>query len=124
MRDAGILTDAAVATEGSTIVAVGPRDEVEARYPGFTPVDCGGGVLMPGLVDSHTHAIFGRPRAEEQEMRAAGFDYREIARRGGGIHSSGRDLRSRSSSELVALAVPRRQRLASDGPRTGGGGSG
>ena len=96
MRDAGILSGAAVAVEGSTIVAVGPRDEVEPRYAGFTPVDCGGGVLMPGLVDSHTHAIFGRPRADEQEMRAAGLDYMEIARRGGGIHSSVRDLRARS----------------------------
>src|SRR5688572_25046197 len=118
MRDAGILTDAAVATEGSTIVAVGPRDELEPRYAGFTPVDCGGGVLMPGLVDSHTHAIFGRARADEQEMRAAGLDYMEIARRGGGIHSSVRDLRLRSSPELVALAVPRLQRLASYGTTT------
>jgi imidazolonepropionase len=118
MRDAGILTEAAVAVEGSTIVAVGPRDEVEPRYAGFTPVDCGGGVLMPGLVDSHTHAIFGRPRADEQEMRAAGLDYMEIARRGGGIHSSVRDLRARSAPELVSLAVPRLQRLASHGTTT------
>ena len=81
-------------------------------------VDCGGGVLMPGLVDSHTHAIFGRPRAEEQEMRAAGLDYMEIARRGGGIHSSVRDLRSRTEDELIALAIPRLQRLASHGTTT------
>ena len=73
---------------------------------------------MPGLVDSHTHAIFGRPRADEQELRAAGLDYMEIARRGGGIHSSVGDLRARPAADLVALAVSRLQRLASYGTTT------
>ena len=73
---------------------------------------------MPGLVDSHTHAIFGRARAEEQELRASGLDYMEIARRGGGIHSSVRDLRSRSEEDLVRLAIPRLQRLANHGTTT------
>ena len=67
-------------------------------------------VLMPGLVDSHTHGIFGRPRYEEQEMRAAGLDYMEIARRGGGIHSSVRDLRARSEDDLFDLARTRDRR--------------
>lgn len=118
MRDLGILTDAAVAVTNDRIEAVGSRDELERRYAGHTPVDCGGRVLMPGLVDSHTHAIFGRPRAEEQEMRAAGLDYMEIARRGGGIHASVRDLRARSEEELISLAVPRLQRLAAHGATT------
>jgi imidazolonepropionase len=73
---------------------------------------------MPGLVDSHTHAIFGRPRYEEQEQRAAGLDYMEIARRGGGIHSSVRDLRTRSEDELLELARTRLLRLASFGTTT------
>jgi len=118
MRDPGILTGGAVAVSGGRIVDVGPRDALEPRYVDFTPVNCQGRVLMPGLVDSHTHAIFGRPRADEQELRAAGFDYMEIARRGGGIHSSVRDLRTRSDEDLVALAVPRLQRLASYGTTT------
>jgi imidazolonepropionase len=118
MRDAGILANAAVAVADGRIAAVGPREELERRYADFTAVDCRGGVLMPGLVDSHTHAIFGRPRAEEQEMRAAGLDYMEIARRGGGIHASVRDLRARSEDDLVALAVPRLQRLARHGTTT------
>jgi imidazolonepropionase len=118
MRDLRILTDAAVAVTEGRIVAVGPRPELESRYAGHTLVDCRRRVLMPGLVDSHTHAIFGRPRADEQELRAAGLDYMEIARRGGGIHSSVRDLRSRSEDELAALAVPRLQRLASYGTTT------
>jgi imidazolonepropionase len=118
MRDAGILTAAAVAITDGRIAAVGPREELEPRYAHFTPVDCQGRVLMPGLVDSHTHAIFGRARADEQELRGAGLDYMEIARRGGGIHASVRDLRGRSEAELIALAVPRLQRLASHGTTT------
>ena len=118
MRDAGIQSGAAVAVRDGTVADVGPQDVLETRYADFARVDCGRGVLMPGLVDSHTHAIFGRPRAEEQEMRAAGLDYMEIARRGGGIHSSVRDLRSRSAEDLVALAIPRLRRLASHGTTT------
>ena len=118
MQHVGILEKAAVAVADGRIVAVGPRHELETRYAGFTPVDCNRGVLMPGLVDSHTHAIFGRPRAEEQELRAAGLDYMEIARRGGGIHSSVRDLRSKTADELIALATPRLERLARHGTTT------
>jgi imidazolonepropionase len=73
---------------------------------------------MPGFVDSHTHGIFGRPRFEEQEMRAAGLDYMEIARRGGGIHSSVRDLRTLSEDTLYELALQRLRRLATFGTTT------
>jgi imidazolonepropionase len=118
MRDCGVLTDAAVAVAGDRIVAVGPRSELERGSEGATVIDCGGGVLTPGLVDSHTHAIFGRARYEEQERRAAGADYMEIARQGGGIHASVRDLRARDSEELLALARPRLERLASYGTTT------
>src|SRR5687768_11629202 len=92
MKDAGILAGAAVAVRDGLIADVGTREDLETRYADGTPVDCRGRVLMPGLVDSHTHAIFGRPRAEEQELRAAGLGYMDIAQRGGGIHASVRDL--------------------------------
>lgn len=118
MRDCGVLTNGAVAVEGARIAAVGPRSEVERAYPGATIVDCGRGVLTPGLVDSHTHAIFGRARYEEQERRAAGADYMEISKQGGGIHASVRDVRARGEDELLALAIPRLERLASYGTTT------
>jgi imidazolonepropionase len=108
----------AVLTEGRRIVAVGPRDDVERIASAPEVVDCGGGLLMPGFVDSHTHAIFGRPRFEEQEMRAAGLDYMEIARRGGGIHASVRDLRERDEEALYALAKSRLARIAAHGTTT------
>ncbi len=118
MGDAGILEDVAVLVEGDRIAAVGQRDELARRAPGAEEVDCAGGILTPGLVDSHTHAVFGRARYEEQEMRAAGVGYMEIARRGGGIHSSVRDLRARSDDELLELTLPRLARLAAHGVTT------
>lgn len=118
MRSAGVLTHAAVAVDGARIADVGPLEQLERAFPGAERVDCGGCILTPGLVDSHTHAIFGRARYEEQEMRAAGAGYMEIASRGGGIHASVRDLRTRTEEELFALALPRLRRLASYGTTT------
>jgi imidazolonepropionase len=118
MQDTAILTDAALVVDGHRIAAVGPRDALCAAHPRAQVIDCGGRVLMPGLVDSHTHGIFGKPRHEEQELRAAGVGYMEIARRGGGIHSSVRDLRARSEDDLFALALPRLRRLAAHGTTT------
>ena len=113
-----VLEDSAVAVSGDKIAAVGPRRELESRYKNAERVDCANGVLTPALVDSHTHAVFGAPRSNEHEMRAAGLDYMEIARRGGGIHSSVRDVRKRSESELLELARGRVRRLASYGVGT------
>ena len=102
-----VLRDAALAVSDGRIVAVGPRSEIAARYPDAERIDCGGGVLTPGLVDSHTHAVFGRYRTDEYALRCKGVPYMEIARRGGGINASVRDLRSRSEDELVEMALPR-----------------
>jgi imidazolonepropionase len=118
LNDAGVLRGAAVLTRGDRIVAVGPQADLERAHPVAVRVECAGGVLTPGLVDSHTHAIFGKPRHEEQELRASGLGYLEIAGRGGGIHSSVRDLRSRGEDELFALALPRLRRLAAHGTTT------
>ena len=118
MQDAGVLTGVAVAVENDLIAAVGPESELASQFAGAERIDCGGRVLSPGLVDSHTHAIFGRARYEEQELRAAGVGYMEIARRGGGIHSSVADLRKRSEDELYDLALPRITKLASYGSTT------
>jgi len=118
LRDATVLTRTGVAIQGDRVALVAGDDALRARYPGADEVDCAHGVLLPGLVDSHTHAIFGKPRYEEQELRSAGLDYMDIARRGGGIHASVRDLRERSEDDLVALALPRLQRIARHGTTT------
>ncbi len=114
----GLLEGGAVAISGGRVEAVGPRDELRARYPGAERVDLNGHVLTPGLIDSHTHAVFGRWRLEEYEQRSAGVPYMEIARQGGGINASVRDLRERSRAELVELSRPRLRRLLEHGTTT------
>jgi imidazolonepropionase len=118
MGDAAVCVDTAVAVQGAGIAAVGSERELARRFPDAELVDCGGRVLTPGLVDSHTHAVFGKARYEEQELRAAGVGYMEIAKRGGGIHASVRDLRARSEDELVVLTRARLARLAAYGATT------
>jgi imidazolonepropionase len=118
MADAVVRTGVAVLTEGETIAAVDDEASLRRGSADATIVDCAGGVLTPGFVDSHTHAIFGRARYEEQEQRAAGIGYMEIARRGGGIHASVRDLRTRDADQLFALAEPRLRALAASGVTT------
>jgi imidazolonepropionase len=118
MSDVRVRSGVGVAVDGERIAEVDTVAALRARFPAAREFDCEQRLLMPGLVDSHTHAIFGRPRFEEQEQRAAGLDYMEIARRGGGIHSSVRDLRTRSEDELLDLARRRLMRLASFGTTT------
>jgi imidazolonepropionase len=119
MSDAVVRSDVGIAVGADgRILAVEADAELRRAHPRAEVVDCARGVLTPGFVDSHTHAIFGRARYEEQEMRAAGIGYLEIAKRGGGIHSSVRDLRERSEDELVALAATRLRRLAAHGTTT------
>jgi len=118
MADAGVLAGVAVATDGERIAAIGDAQALARAYPGAREVDCTGCVLTPGLVDSHTHAVFGRPRYDEHELRAAGVGYMEIARRGGGIHASVRDLRARAEAELFDLSAARVRRLAAFGTTT------
>jgi imidazolonepropionase len=118
MNDIKVRTDVAVAVDAGRVAAVEALAALRELYPSAREIDCEQRVLTPGLVDSHTHAIFGRPRFEEQEMRAAGLDYMEIARRGGGIHSSVRDLRARTEDDLYELARRRLLRLASFGTTT------
>ncbi len=118
LQQLGIIPDGAVVVRDGRVLEVAARGELEPRHPAAVPVDCRGGVLIPGFVDSHSHAIFGKPRYEEQELRASGLDYMEIAKRGGGIHSSVRDLRARSEDDLFQLALGRLRRIASFGTTT------
>jgi imidazolonepropionase len=118
MGDLRIIDRGCVVVDGETIAAVGARDALAVAHPDAEWIDCGGRVLTPGLVDSHTHGVFGAARYAEQEMRAAGVGYMEIARRGGGIHASVRDVKARSEDELFTLAESRLWRLAAHGTTT------
>jgi imidazolonepropionase len=125
MTDAGLVTDAVLAVGDGRIQGYGPRSEVlgrlfaDGRIPAGVPtVDAGGRAVVPGFVDPHTHAVFGRTRQDEYERRIRGETYLQIAAAGGGIHASVADLRERSEEELVELTVPRLQEMLAHGTTT------
>jgi imidazolonepropionase len=110
MAELGVLSDAAVLIGGDgRIAAVGPLEDVR-RSAGAANVVEVSGVLFPGFVDCHTHAIFGAPRLADHERRARGETYQAIAAAGGGILSSVRDVRERDGSALLE-ATRRRLRV-------------
>ena len=74
-----------------------------------------GGVITPGLVDCHTHLVFGGNRSGEFEQRLNGVSYEEIAKQGGGIASSVKHTRAATEQELIDLAQPRLQALIDEG---------
>ena len=124
LADTGNITGAALAVAGDRILGWGAEGELLAALegrPGPGPakqVDAGGRAVVPGWVDPHTHAVFGRTRQDEYERRIGGETYLEIAAAGGGIHASVRDLRTRSEDELVELAVPRLREMLRHGTTT------
>ena len=115
---AGVLRGVAVAVVDGVVESLGPQDDVLAEHPHLERVNCAGHVLTPGFVDSHTHAVFGRYRVDEYAMRCTGVPYMEIARRGGGINASVRDLRARSEDELVEMSIPRLAEMLALGTTT------
>ena len=96
----GMIEDAAVGFVGAAVEFVGPSGDAPAAR---VVVEAPGLVGMPGLVDSHTHALFAGSRAEEFERRLAGASYTEILEHGGGILSTVRATRQASETELVGL---------------------
>jgi imidazolonepropionase len=110
-----VLEDAAVLVEGGRITWVGPRADAPQAGVRVTEVR---GVLFPGFIDCHTHAVFGAPRLDDHERRALGADYKAIAAAGGGILQSVRDVRSRSEDELTALTRGRLGALLAQGATT------
>jgi imidazolonepropionase len=114
----GLIEAGALVTEGETIAWVGPEADLPARYAGDERQDCGGRLMTPGLVDCHTHLVFGGDRAAEFEMRLEGASYEEVARAGGGILSTVRDTRAASEAELLAAALARADHLLAEGVMT------
>ncbi len=78
-------------------------------------IDLGGRLVLPGLIDCHTHLVWAGDRADEFALRQAGADYAEIARAGGGILSTVKAVRAADEDALVALALPRLAALAAEG---------
>jgi len=114
MAEVEVLQDAAVLVNGGRIEWVGPRK----RAPQSDRVVELSGVVFPGFIDCHTHAVFGAPRLDDHERRALGVDYKAIAAAGGGILQSVRDVRARSEADLTALTSARLRTLLANGATT------
>lgn len=113
-----VIEDGALAIDGEHIVAVGPEKDLRQRYRGRREIDAQQGVVVPGLVDAHTHPVFQGTRENEFEDRLRGKSYLEIAQAGGGIASSLRGVRESSVEELVASLLIRLDRFLALGTTT------
>jgi imidazolonepropionase len=109
-----IIEDAALLSDGEYIAWIGPRAELPAGDYAES-VDLDGAWLTPGLIDCHSHLVFGGDRSGEFEQRLQGVSYAEIAAAGGGIASTVRATREASEEELLADALKRARRLLREG---------
>ncbi len=116
--DACVLENAAIVVDGGSILDIGHGDELVRMYERAERVDCSGAVITPGFVDSHTHTVFGGWRAAEYALRSRGVPYMEIARQGGGINASVRDVRAMSQDALTAMLQSRLQEMLEQGTTT------
>lgn len=125
MSELGLVEGAALAVRDGRVLATGPEAAVMEALAGVAPlspstriVQAPGRALIPGFVDPHTHAVFGRWRQDEYERRVRGETYQAIAAAGGGINASVRDLRARDENELCTAATARLREMLSWGTTT------
>jgi imidazolonepropionase len=99
-QDAGLVGNAALVWIDGLVRWVGSFADMPAEYQDESVIDCGRRLIVPGLVDCHTHLCFGGWRSDEFEQRLRGASYQEIARAGGGIASTVAATRAASPDEL------------------------
>ena len=102
--DIETVDNASLAHDGGEIAWVGPQEALPSIYAEWPQRDCGGGLLIPGLVDCHTHLCFGGWRADEFAARLAGASYEALTRAGGGILSTVQATREAAAGELLDKA--------------------
>jgi len=116
-----VIENGAVAVNGQEIVAVGTTEELEQKIetdPATMVVDASGQVVLPGLVDPHTHVVFGGSREHEFSLKLEGVPYLEILARGGGILSSVEMTRAATEDELVAAGIKYCRQMLAQGTTT------
>jgi imidazolonepropionase len=118
LPDLGVIEHGLIATRDGRIVFAGAHSDFPSDADAAERIDCAGRWITPGLVDCHTHLVFGGNRAHEFELRLAGASYEEIARAGGGIVSTVTATRTASEAELIASALPRLDVLIGEGVTT------
>jgi imidazolonepropionase len=110
----GLIDDAAIEIKYGLISWVGRSNDA----PAGKKIDCAGRLLTPGLIDCHTHIVYGGNRAAEFEMRLNGVSYAEIAKAGGGILSTVKATREAGEADLFASAAKRLENLLAEGVTT------
>ncbi len=124
LSELGIIQDAAVLCVGGKIVSVGTSKDalrdpwLKKNRKKVIEIDCGGRVVLPGFVDSHTHPVFMHPRLVDFEKRISGASYQEIAEAGGGIRSSIDGVRKASKVVLAQKVSATLADLARHGTTT------
>ena len=116
----GLIEDAVLVVDAQRIAWVGPRRDLpaELRQRCAQQFEAGGALITPGLIDCHTHLVFGGDRAHEFELRLNGASYEEIARQGGGIASTVQATRAATPAELTAQSAVRLRQLLGEGVTT------
>lgn len=113
----GLIGNGVIAAKDGRIVFAGDAGDAPAMDAGEI-VDCEGRLVTPGLIDCHTHLVYGGSRAREFEMRLDGATYEDIAKAGGGILSTVTETRAASETELVRQSLPRLDALIAGGVTT------
>jgi imidazolonepropionase len=118
MRELHIIPDGSLLIEGETIAWIGPASQVPPLPADTNILDARGKIVIPGLVDCHTHLVFAGDRADEFEMRIQGLTYEEIAARGGGIVRTVAATRQASRDQLLQETRRRLDRMLCFGVTT------
>lgn len=117
--DAGdVVRHGAIALQDGVIRWRGAESTLPPEYSRFESYDAGGRLVTPALIDCHTHLVHGGNRAAEFRLRLQGANYEEIARAGGGIHSTVAATRAASDAQLLASALNRVDALLAEGVAT------
>ncbi|MDD2555949.1 MAG: imidazolonepropionase [Syntrophaceticus sp.] len=121
LPEIGVITDGAVAARDGNVIAVGSTSDLQKSVEleeGAVVIDAQGKVVLPGLVDPHTHVVFAGSREHELEMKIQGVPYLEILARGGGILDTVRSTRAASREELFRAAEKYLDEMLAQGTTT------
>lgn len=128
MSELGIIEDGSLWIEGGVVKAVGTTEQLEIQFADRIHeaeiVDAAGHLVTPGLVDPHTHVVYGGSREKEYEMRLSGTPYMDIMNAGGGIHATTRMTRESSEEQLIEQTTKRLDSFLEHGVTTVEGKSG